>query len=59
MIHNIKFKEFHVDWNAIDKVYLHSETASSKFYRAVGTKLGLAKSMDNSKSMTLKHTALY
>ena len=39
----VKFKDFTVVWNAIDVVYLHSETASSKFYRAVGTKLGLAK----------------
>ena len=42
VIHNIKFKEFFVDWYALGKVFLHSEATSSKFYRAVGTKLGLA-----------------
>ena len=40
---NLKFKEFHVDWNAVDKVYLFSEATSSKLYRAVGNKLGLSK----------------
>ncbi len=44
VLHHIKFKEFHVDWNAADKVYFFSEAKSSKLYRAVGQKLGLSKS---------------
>lgn len=44
VLHHIKFKEFHVDWNAADRVFLFSEAKSSRLYRAVGQRLGLSKS---------------
>ncbi|XP_025104108.1 phospholipase DDHD1-like isoform X1 [Pomacea canaliculata] len=44
VIHNIKFREFHVDWNATNEVYMFSESTSSKFMRSVGKSLGWQKS---------------
>ncbi|XP_013412513.1 phospholipase DDHD1 [Lingula anatina] len=43
VVHNIKFKEFHMDWYSPLEVYLYSEATSSRFYRSVREKLGMQK----------------
>ncbi|KAK3733023.1 hypothetical protein RRG08_002625 [Elysia crispata] len=44
VIHNIKFKDFHVDWNATDEIYKYNESVSSKLMRNVRQSLGWQKS---------------
>ncbi|XP_048258899.1 phospholipase DDHD1-like [Haliotis rufescens] len=44
VIHNLKFQDFHVDWNAPNEIYLFSESASSKLMRQVTKSLGWQKS---------------
>ncbi|XP_035827763.1 phospholipase DDHD1 [Aplysia californica] len=44
VIHNIRFKDFHVDWNATDEIYKYNESASSKLLRNVRQSLGWQKS---------------
>ncbi|KAK6183516.1 hypothetical protein SNE40_010986 [Patella caerulea] len=44
VIHNIKFHEFHIDWNSANEVFLFSESASSKFMRKVTHSFGWQKS---------------
>ncbi|XP_064621214.1 phospholipase DDHD1-like isoform X2 [Lineus longissimus] len=48
-IHHMHFKDFHVDWYAINEVFLYSEATSSRLYRRVGNTLGLQKSTGGSK----------
>ena len=43
-IHQLKFKEFHIDWYEINDVYFYSEAASSRFYRRMGNAVGMQKS---------------
>ncbi|ESO83548.1 hypothetical protein LOTGIDRAFT_133288 [Lottia gigantea] len=43
VIHNIRFHEFHIDWNSASEIYLFSESASSKFMRKVSHSLGWQK----------------
>lgn len=40
----IRFAEFYLEWTSALDVYLFSETTTSRFMRAVGNKLGVAKS---------------
>ncbi|CAL1526177.1 unnamed protein product [Lymnaea stagnalis] len=44
VIHNIRFKDFHVDWNATNEIYKYNESASSKLIRNVRQSLGWQKS---------------
>ncbi|XP_041353562.1 phospholipase DDHD1-like [Gigantopelta aegis] len=44
IIHNIKFQNFHVDWNSPSEVFLFSESASSKIMRHVSKSFGWQKS---------------
>ncbi|XP_021379942.1 phospholipase DDHD1-like isoform X2 [Mizuhopecten yessoensis] len=38
------FPEFYIDWNSVDEIFLFSESASSKIFRSVSNKIGIAKS---------------
>ena len=42
-MHRVKLEDAYVEWNTISQVFLHRENASSKFDRAVRSKLGLSK----------------
>uniref|UniRef100_A0A2C9K0T3 DDHD domain-containing protein n=1 Tax=Biomphalaria glabrata TaxID=6526 RepID=A0A2C9K0T3_BIOGL len=44
VIHHLKFKDFHVDWNATNEVYKFNESTSSKLLRNVRQSLGWQKS---------------
>ncbi|XP_074662444.1 phospholipase DDHD1-like isoform X1 [Tubulanus polymorphus] len=44
VIHHMKFKEFHVDWYAVNEIYMFSEATSSRLVRSVGHRLGIQKS---------------
>ncbi|CAG5136440.1 unnamed protein product, partial [Candidula unifasciata] len=44
VIHNIRFKDFHVDWNATNEIYKYNESRSSKMIRNVRQTLGWQKS---------------
>ncbi|KAL8565172.1 hypothetical protein ACOMHN_003959 [Nucella lapillus] len=44
VIHNIKFRDFHVDWNASNEIYMFSESTSSKLMRRVSKSMGWQKS---------------
>lgn len=43
VIHNIRFKDFHVDWNATNEIYKYNESRSSKMIRNVRQTLGWQK----------------
>ena len=43
VLHQLRFEEFYVEWYGPNEIYLYSETMSSRFARAVGSKLGLQK----------------
>lgn len=42
-MHNIRFKDFHVDWNASNEIHKYSENTSSKLLRNVRQSMGLQK----------------
>ncbi|XP_059177908.1 phospholipase DDHD1-like isoform X2 [Physella acuta] len=44
VVHNLRFKDFHVDWNASNEVHKYSENTSSKLLRNVRQSMGLQKS---------------
>ncbi|XP_076442138.1 phospholipase DDHD1-like isoform X2 [Babylonia areolata] len=44
VIHNLKFRDFHVDWNASNEIYMFSESTSSKLMRRVTKSMGWQKS---------------
>ncbi|XP_069116224.1 phospholipase DDHD1-like isoform X1 [Argopecten irradians] len=43
VIQRKNFPEFYVDWNAVDEIYIFSESASSKIFRSVSNKIGIPK----------------
>ncbi|XP_078000813.1 phospholipase DDHD1-like [Glandiceps talaboti] len=44
ILHHLKMKDTHVDWNSIQDVFLYSDTTRSKLARSIGTSFGLSKS---------------
>ncbi|KAK7103636.1 hypothetical protein V1264_018501 [Littorina saxatilis] len=44
VIHHTKFRDFHVDWNATNEIYMFSESTSSKLMRRVSKSMGWQKS---------------
>ncbi|XP_064599828.1 phospholipase DDHD1-like isoform X2 [Liolophura sinensis] len=43
VIHNIKFRNYYVDWNGVEEIYMFSESASSRLVRHVSKSLGFQK----------------
>nr|XP_006811963.1 PREDICTED: phospholipase DDHD1-like [Saccoglossus kowalevskii] len=43
ILHNIRFKDSHVDWNSLTEIYFYSDKTSSKLARSIGTSIGLSK----------------
>ena len=42
-IHSLKLSRSHVDWHAVDEVYLYSDATTSKIARTVTQRLGWSK----------------
>ncbi|KAL4237730.1 Phospholipase ddhd1 [Mactra antiquata] len=40
---NLRFTDFYLEWNSATDVFMFSDTASSRFIRAVGNKIGVQK----------------
>lgn len=47
VILNLRFTDFYLEWNSATDVFMFSDTASSRFIRAVGNKIGVQKGEDS------------
>ena len=43
VLHVIKFSDFYIEWNSPTDIFMFSDSASSRLFRAVGSKLGVQK----------------
>ncbi|XP_070577524.1 phospholipase DDHD1-like isoform X2 [Ptychodera flava] len=52
VLHHLKLKGSHIDWNTITDVFQYSDTARSKLARSIGTSIGLSKASSSGTKLT-------